>query len=386
MTPYLHYRLTFNAAAIALHPSLLNLVANVNYIATAQQITRLHQVERQLGARLIATMQRVQLPNMWRGEDLTDRRLGYLSPPHLGDALCSTAAVAALKMRYPTADITVYAEVPSTECWFENRDITGTYAKPCLFCVPEDVVRSFDYWHAPAPLPYLRRGDGHRRPDTNYYHLLEESHGVAIDIPRPYAWTSPQVRDTLSARLVEVTYAGRDANRTPQELRLLDHPFILVQTTASEPSRTPEGWYDRLSAISEALPGYWYMIIGNLDDMEGFEERLLQDHASGKARGWIVKYMLGHPRHITLSRSLKAFDIIELARRASLVLCPDSFALHAAATWGTPTIALWNMRNNPAERIPSPYSRLATYPEAEAVGMDIEHGELIERIIHRVRY
>lgn len=374
MTRYLTYRITLHTEAIALHPMLLNLTAGVNYVATAQQVRRIRQVEPQLGAPLIATIERHTLPNLWQGEPLDGKRVGYLSPPHLGDALCHTAAVAALRRHYPTSAITVYAEPPSTECWFDNRDIQGTYAKPCLYCVPEAVIASYDYWIAPAPLPYLRRGSA-----TNYYDLLEESHGLSIDIKHPYVWTSPQVRESLGKQLVETDYSRPE----PTELRLLNHPFILVQTTASEESRTPQDWYDRMMAISARLPHCWYMVIGDLDMMPGFEEQILAQ----PRRGWLLKYMLctGTTR-LPLAKPLRAFDILELARRASAVVSCDSLSLHAAAAWGCPTLALFNDRALPSERIPPPESRIATYAACEAVSMHAPHEEVAERVQSIIRY
>ena len=66
-------------------------------------------------------------------------------------------------------------------------------------------------------------------------------------------------------------------------------------------------------------------------------------------------------------------SMLMMHEAAKLVVCPDSFGLHAAAAFDVPTLALWNLdpaaTGDDGDPIPAPGTRMGTYSRAEVVDM-----------------
>jgi hypothetical protein len=368
--PYPLHRVTFSDNLR--HYPGLRLTPGAPYWCTASLVRQIRKLEEKTGIQ-VATVTREEPPiRRWQGGRLAGR-VGYFRSGHIGDAIADTAALEQLYHDHPQAEFHVFAEHPTADVWLNQRSVRQVH--PFQLAIPEAEMLSMDWWILPRPLPYLRKYS-----NRNYYDLLGESLGIDIEVQRPRLTVTGDIRNLTRERFAH--YSGM-AGGTPQApVQILDRPYIYVQTTSLDANRTPGGigsgeyWYERIAGLIEALPGYWFLMAGDLDKMPdlwrlfGSVAMLYHmDSASRRGKGDVPGDWWRHPQ--------LPFTF-EMVRGARAVVSPDSAGLHIAAAFDRPTLGLFNMRG--VDRVPSPESRISTYPHAVALDMDSSVGEFVEGV------
>ena len=335
--------------------------------ALAQRNRRLasarHQPPRkhQLRDQLLKTLARMPIPQQ-RGKH---GRLLIIRPDHLGDALLSTPAIELLKRARADREIHVlcgpwtsellarYAFIDQVQAlpfpaFARNRSADNAYLLALRWarrlrqtgydCAI--IMRPDDWWGALlAYLAGIPRRIGYRQanvaPFLSETYELQREHALRQSLRLVSAWTGAlhpaDIRLGLPLDAADkAAIEGRLA-----ELGIGGRQLICIHPGAGAASKLWRN--DKWAAVADAL-------IGSLDCAIVFtgtagESRLIADIRAQMA-------LAGH--------SIGATSIGQLAAlydKASLVLGPDSGALHVAAALGVPTIALFGPAD-PAEFAP----------------------------------
>jgi hypothetical protein len=299
-------------------------------------------------------------------DDLGDRAIGYFHDGRLGDDLVHTAVYRQLRINWPGIDLHEYRPTQALYLLHANRDI-GNGGRFFDIALSAAEVGALDGWLLPSPVGYENRAVN----DDNIYTLLERDLQLTIEHKRPYVYLTAAARDGMIAALAPMI------GRTDIWKRL-----VVCQLESAEECRTPYGWYDRLWALRRRLPEYYIMCFGSDASAIRIEEEAVSD--DGTERGPIpgILWMIRNPSGYNLSPN----GLLAVIERAALVVSPDSFFMHAAAALDVPCIALWQTQNVAEDRIPSPESRVSTYPNVAVMSMHAEAEAIAERAAELVQW
>lgn len=285
-------------------------------IVTPYGIDALLLAERTNGVELIADHYPTEDVTWWRPGSAA-RNVGFTQCGGMGDELILSAFLWQMHYKDPLLQTTNYAELNNLYMAFNGP----SNVFPLQLGLRPPDFRRYDAWVMPRPVGYLSRGTS-----TNIYHQFAEELGVVSDFNRPnVSLSTEEIEDvwTLLAAL-------------PDEFR---RSFVLVQLSANDDVRSPAGWPVRLRWLMDALdarsPRTWVAVVGNRSEVG------------------LVRFRSGlthHPRLVDLPfgmghASLSPRSVLYLASVAECVVTPDSMALHGAAAFNTPTVALWNLGN-----------------------------------------
>lgn len=369
MTPFISFTLTPDYWRVMPEAPL---VPGVRYAGSANRYKRVTDLQAAHGVRLVHDAAPADGLTQWRGEDLNGKRLAFYSDVRLGDALTHTAVVRELGLRYPGAETAVLSDASTMAIWDANHHCRNS-SRPALPFFPADALGTFDYWIAPGWVGYE-----HRSSERNIYDLLAEAMGLdAIATPVPHVTITAKARGEIREGVGHACWNVRGA-LPPDIWRRL----VLVQINSRERARTPDGRYHLLRTICETVGESHYVAV--YGDGDAMNEVLQGAQAYGPLlagpRPEVGREVWPHDRapvfifathHDTPGPTVHALLVMHEA--AKLVICPDSFGLHAAAAFDTPTIALWNLTPGAAgddgAPIPPPVSRLGTYGNAVAIDM-----------------
>lgn len=307
--------------------------------------------------------------------------VAYFQDGAMGDELVHSTFLWQLRYDYPATHITTYTQGQNH---YMAHNAGRVQQARLGWRIPE--IEHYDAWLTPTPMSMQERGS-----DTSVYDLYAAELGITPRYARPYVTLSPE----------EIEEVWRHLNVLPSEFR---DNFILIQYAASEALRTPDGWHMRLRALVDDLRGVartpYIACVGDVNTV-----------GITRLRSGLVQY----PRLVDFPyggpvASLSPRTILYLASIARVVITPDSMLLHAAAAFNRPCVALWNMGNGasradapdhvppaadpmtrakllarernpylshvsavpgerPQDRVPTPQSRTATYPNTTIIDM-----------------
>ena len=322
-------------------PALSHLAANAPYVVTDGVLWRngvnsLQYLEQEAGRRFIERTEPITADaKLWNGvDDLNGRYVAYYDYGGLGDTLIATAMVHELRHRYPSMQLVVFTSVSAASLWNNHPDLYEAGARLVWFAFEPSRWNEFDTWIVPRPVGYLTRGTS-----ENIYTTV--AHELGFDnapIPScPYLYyTANEKREIHS--LME-TILG-------ESWRVLQRDMLYVQMATTEQQRTPHQWAERLALLRTTFPQSLIVAVGTADHYDGpllpgvvfaMQDRGILYLPPREA---IVPKQ--SPQHMvqlpTMFSPKSAAYLMSLARG---VMTPDSFALHAAAAFDTPTLALW---------------------------------------------
>lgn len=326
----------------------------VAYCAPPVAYDELLKIQQRSGLGIIGLDAPADLP-LWSGDDLAGKRAILHQEGRIGDALIMTTFARALVEKYPSLRLTV----ASTNCmvdqvWLGNRYV-GMMARNIGAMMPMEALQAFDYVIMPPHIGYLTRGT-----EESIYSQYARWFGFEDGeyTPRPYVSIAGMVRGEVRETL---TGACFNANLPPDFFDRL----VVVQISSQEPERSPQDWYDRLRHLSVAVGQRYH--IAAFGDGVAMNEII----ENSRERGVLPVYLFA--RHGGVMVQASTIALLTMIEAAHLVICPDSFGLHAAAAFDIPTIALWNLdpdaRNTEGLPVPPPSARMATYENAIAIDM-----------------
>lgn len=272
----------------------------------------------------------------------------YACTGRLGDALVHTAAIHQLHKNYPNRRFHLCTGFYPAHLWLNNGDIETLRILQIPAFLDED-LRGYDEVFFPKNISRIGKGSG-----TNIYTLMEQEIGCEIEVKRPFVHLSGPDRQQM-----EIVFHIKDfGNRT-----------IYIQPQSMERERTPSQWIPWLQRLSQAFPSYALLVA--VDDVM---EAYLRHHLGNIAN---LVY-LSISRSQTVGPVLTPKGALVCLQQASLVIAPDSFAMHASAMYDTPCLALWNFNPPSSTIIPTPEERCSTYPNVVPLDMRISAEELVE--------
>lgn len=316
-------------------PGFDSLAADTPYIMTPLTFDALLRQQAVWGREVIVAHQPATLPAWRPGEALDGARVAIHHTGALGDELVMTAFYNALRWHHPGVDLHAITHGSNHFALYGNAAV-GMRARGGRDLIPRAEAERFDRWLAPAPVGWLQRGTPH-----NIYDLLTEEIGVAPRLARPSVRFTEGETDEHRGFFSEL----------PPEFW---HRMIVVQINASEPGRTvpPAVLAGHLGALLARLRGErWFVaLVGEEKDMAALS---LAMNGTPIPAGIDIIPIARSPYPMVPHATARA--LLYLTSRARLVIAPDSFLLHAAAAFDTPTLALW-----------SPHAGSAVEPEEDA--------------------
>lgn len=363
-------------------PLLYQAAPGKAYVMSAFRMEFFDKLQHTSGLRFIDTCEPVRdgdLP-LWDGTaSLDDKRVGYAHDGALGDECVHTSIYRQLALDYPAVDLHVFAgvEYHNARLLMHNKDIGGVPRYRHIGLSAEEIA-SMDYWILPASVGYQNRGT-----ETNIYELWEKEIGMRIALHRPYLYLQGQERQRVREMIRQYFESTVPAEQVATVLDWFWDAPIVLQVNAREEARTPPPhiWRSLVYALRRIYPAKPIVVCGDRRHVYPLL-RAMHELQVGN-----IFPFLSDPLDL-LGIHLSASGLLHLIQAASLVICPDSYFLHAAAAFDVPTVALW--QTDPAiieeARIPPPASRLASYANAMAIPMVSRIDDMIATIQQRGIY
>lgn len=338
-----------------------NVLPGIHYYVTGRAYRELLKHQAMRGEQWIESHAE-NLPDgmrLWRGaDDLNGKHVAYFHDGYLGDELIHSAFYRQLRLDYPACDLHAYVPGARRAVARSNQFI-GMTPRTCFERWAREELEAFDYWILPT------LAEETRAVPENIYHFRERELGIRLDTCAPYVYITEEERAEVRANVSQASATGPVPDHFWNRL-------VTIQLNATEPERTPVNWYERLRALRSALKGYAFAVVGD----QSAATEIVAKWAS-KAHGPITDaaFFLLAPGVVGLNPR----GLLVLAESSRLIIAPDSFMTHAAAAFGVPGLALWQMELQETREglpIPTPEMRIVTYPRARALDMRIEHEEL----------
>lgn len=282
---------------------------------------------------------------------VTFRRILVIRRDNIGDLLCTTPLLTALRSRYPAADIAVLANSYNAPVLAGNPDIDRVYAytkakhargaRMVSWWREWSVYRGlraarFDLVIHANPSVHPRTGRLVRYLGAPYRIGVDDGHGSYNLAIEPGAVPRAHHVEQVYALLAPLGITGRPGPLTlvpdAAPVRRADGPVAGVHLSSRKPcNRWPlsnyRGLIDRLSAADVAIKLFWAP--GSRDDRRHPGDDELADELC---------------RHHSAIEPVPTRSLPELIRGLAgtdLVVCPDGGALHIAAALGLPVVALF---------------------------------------------
>lgn len=348
---------------------------------TERAVVALHAQQAGIGRRLFVEYtgsDAITIP-YWNGESLDGKRVAYMHDGLLGDECIHTSVYAQLRQNYPRMDLHAFPERTSSEnhrLLGYNRDIGGNPRNRNFWFTAEQ-IEGFDYWITPINVGHVFRGIS----EKTQYELLEDELCISIETKCPYLYIAGIERQTIRSLVHSgaVRTVGEEAGGRIMSL-IEAGKLIVLQLNASEQCRTPRPmlWVDVAMQLRAAIPDMVFAVCGDDRDVSRF-------HEMGGNRIEGVIYEMNNPA--TRQIHLSPYGLLYFLERAQLVICPDSFFMHGAAAFDTPTLAIWQDDPEAIEegRVPSPQSRIKHYDYCEATGISTEASAIVDHAISLLR-
>ena len=237
----------------------------------------------------------------------------YAYTGRLGDTLVHTAALHQLRKNYPNRQFHLCTQLYSAPLWLNNGDIQTMRILNLPAFLDED-LRGYDEVLFPKNISRVGKGSG-----VNIYTLMEKELGCEIEVKRPY---------------VHISAADRVQMEIVFGIKKFGTRIVYIQPQSIEIERTPSHWVVWLRQLSQAFSTYKLLVAVD-DIMESYLR-----HQLGKVDN-IIYLPLGGWQ--TMGPILTPKGALVCLQQASLVIAPDSFAMHASAMYDTPCLALWNL-------------------------------------------
>lgn len=352
-------------------PELGHLLAGVPYLMADWSVDYYEQAQHRIGVRFIDGVDVADDLPLWNGEPLDGKRVAYHHYGALGDECVHSAFYRTIAYRWPTSEIHLFIDKthPRTLVARYNRDI-GHWPRRFNFVIEEAAAHQFDHWFLPWRVGYETRGT----TDENIYDIIAVDVGLAPHRPLPYLYPADMERPSVVARIQQMLAQRMDAPRehlAQMTRQFLDRP-VVVQISASEEARSiPTPVIARLvQRVQNVMPGVGFAICGDTEHIRAFDRA-----TGGQFPGLFFVSDPAHGAHLT------AQGLLYLIRDARLVIAPDSYFMHASAAFDAPCLALW--QDDPEiiteARIPSPSSRMATYPRVRVARFGDHADDLFEQ-------
>ena len=376
-------------------PALSHLAANAPYVVSdgvlhGNGFNSFRHLEQESGRRFIERTEPITAdPKLWNGtDDLNGRYVAYYDYGGLGDTLIATAMVRELRRRYPSMELVVFTTVAAASLWNNHPDLREGAARLMWFAFEESRWNEFDTWIAPRPVGYLTRGTS-----ENIYTTVAHELGFHdAPIPScPYLYFTADEKREIHNLMESIVGESWQA---------LQRDVLYVQMVTSEQQRTPSRWGERLALLRATFPQSLIIAVGAADQYDGGLLPGVVFAMQDRGILYLPPKTVVAPRQAplpivqtpTMPSPKSSAYLISLARG---VMTPDSFALHAAAAFDTPTLALWasgremtdaatadGLAADPitgilSRPIPPPVARMGTYRRC---GVTESHRPLQEQI------
>lgn len=362
------YNVTFTPA-VRYHGELQHIIPGnrsngwISYVVTQDILDAVREFEVRVASQLIAESEVALLaPEIaFRASNYSPYNNGqetvlYAYTGRLGDTLVHTAALHQLKKDYPKRKFHLCTRLYTAPLWLNNGSIEVMRILNLPAFLDED-LRGYDEVLFPKNISRVGKGSG-----VNIYTLMEQEIGCEIEVKRPYVHISAADR----LQLEMVFGIKKFGDRT-----------IYIQPQSIEIERTPSQWVVWLPQLAKAFPTYKLLVA--VDDIM---ESYLRHHL-GKV-GNIIYLPLGGAQ--TMGPILTPKGALVCLQQASLVIAPDSFAMHASAMYDTPCLALWNFNPPSSMIIPTPEERCSTYPNVIPIDMQVSAEELVAWATMAIQY
>lgn len=332
----------------------------ISYIVTQDVLDALREFESEIKFhRMIAEAEVALLTpdiTFQASNDVGVSSVLYTYTGRLGDTLIHTAALHQLRKNYPNRQFHLCTRFYTAPLWLNNGDVEVLRILNLPAFLDED-LRGYDEVLFPKNVSRVGKGSG-----MNIYTLMEQEIGCEIEVKRPYVHISGA--DHLQMEMVfNIKQYG---DRT-----------IYIQPQSMEVERTPTNWIQWLQHLSKAFPHYKLLVAVDDKTEAYFRYRL------GTITN-IIYLPIGGSQ--TVGSILTPKGALVCLKRASLVIAPDSFAMHASAMYDIPCLALWNFNPPNSMIIPTPEERCSTYSNVIPLDMQISSEELIEWAMKAIQY
>lgn len=350
------YNITFTPA-VRHHGELQHIIPGsrnngwISYVVTQDVLDAVRELEVRVSARIIEEVEVALLTpdiKFCGSNSVESSSVLYAYTGRLGDTLVHTAALHQLHKNYPNRQFHLCTRFYTAPLWLQNGDIKVMRILNLPAFLDED-LRGYDEVLFPKNIARVGKGSG-----MNIYTLMEQEIGCEIEVKRPFVHISGPDRLQL-----EMVFNIKEfGNRT-----------IYIQPQSMDSERTPIQWVPWLQRLAQAFPSYRLLVA--VDDVM---ESYLRHHL-GKIANLLY---LPVNRSQTIGPILTPKGALVCLQQASLVIAPDSFAMHASAMYDTPCLALWNFNPPNSVIIPTPEERCSTYSNVIPLDMRISADELVE--------
>jgi ADP-heptose:LPS heptosyltransferase len=270
---------------------------------------------------------------------------------HYGDMVLATPMIRALRERFPTAAIDVMAAKRNAAIIRSHPDVRHVlvYEKrlQALWRLVRTLRRQqYDYWIDPKD-HFSREGSllarlggaattiGYNRPNTSVFAVsvppAEENNAARLHVVVRNLQALAPLGITPPLRLKPEVFCTVDAERFVGEWREKNAPaqrLLVANISAGDASRywTPEGWRTLFAALQGLCKAESWAIVINATPADAALAGVVSE---------------GFP-HVVRFPSRSIMDAVSLVKAAECVVTPDTAAIHIAAAFDVPVIALYN--------------------------------------------